>query len=719
MPRWKFSLSDLTPLLVWTAAAGALAWHLTAPSGIVAACAGAIAGSAAVLLLASAPLRLAFLWAAGVLGSLTIAGAVHVLRSSEALSHLLSAGFLYNATESLSWFAWVAIGVALLQVTRQRYPLFAAVEFTCLAAIFVGILAAHRDGFMNRPFFFVDPLWARGRDPLPVLMALGVIVAGLSLFAVAGRRKALRDYGLLALLLALIFILLPAAAIKQLPRLVGSGLGSQDKNGQPRNARGQKGQKGQNGGSSGSNGQDSNGRNEYSFEDQARGGSSSPVAVVNLHDDYDPPYGAYYFRETVFSQFNGRRLVRDTSGAVDQDVSEAFPSPVTKLPTVGSGSALRTTVAMLTDDNRPLALVNAFKLSATPNPDPRRFLRAYDVESQVLRRDMRDLLKRNVGDPGWNTAVWQHYLAVPDDPRYHTLAQQAVSMLPSGLQNLPLAKVAATVELLNKTGIYSLSSRHASAEDPVADFLFGDRTGYCVYFAHSACFLFRTLGIPSRVGAGYAVDARQRGHGSSILIRPSDSHAWPEVFVEGVGWIVFDISPERTLAPPQEPVDSGLQQMMGDMARQSPLNGKDMEPDTPGRPNPPVLRTLAWAILLSLLLAYSIKAWRRLEPHFCSEARTPIVVYRGLLDRLSETGRARLFGETRESFARRNLPLCPALVDMTQLHLRATLGPGPTPNSRGRFLSLYRSASEQLAARVPLWRRIAGLLDPLSWWRVR
>jgi hypothetical protein len=47
--------------------------------------------------------------------------------------------------------------------------------------------------------------------------------------------------------------------------------------------------------------------------------------------------------------------------------------------------------------------------------------------------------------------------------------------------------------------------------------------------------LYRTAGIPARVSQGYAVAARQRGHGASLLIRSGDAHAWPEIYLQGAG----------------------------------------------------------------------------------------------------------------------------------------------------------------------------------------
>ena len=47
----------------------------------------------------------------------------------------------------------------------------------------------------------------------------------------------------------------------------------------------------------------------------------------------------------------------------------------------------------------------------------------------------------------------------------------------------------------------------------------------------------RALGIPARVGSGYAVDESARQGGSAILLSGANSHAWPEIYVDGVGWV--------------------------------------------------------------------------------------------------------------------------------------------------------------------------------------
>src|SRR5205807_1255905 len=113
------------------------------------------------------------------------------------------------------------------------------------------------------------------------------------------------------------------------------------------------------------------------------------------------------------------------------------------------------------------------------------FYRAYDVESYVLRTPWKDLLHAPLGDPKWSSSVRQQYLDLPHDPRYRQLAGEAVQLLREDLRSDPLAQALAVSEWLGKNGVYSTKSNHAGNADPVADFLFGDGTGYCIYFAHS------------------------------------------------------------------------------------------------------------------------------------------------------------------------------------------------------------------------------------------
>ena len=124
----------------------------------------------------------------------------------------------------------------------------------------------------------------------------------------------------------------------------------------------------------------------------------------------------------------------------------------------------------------------------------------------------------------------------------------------------------------------------------------------------------RALGMPARVGAGYVVEEAARQGGSAILLSGANSHAWPEMYVTGVGWVIVDVSPERSLDPPVQPPDADLQQLLGEMAR-----GQKPMPQSEWRPLEPALamvrklpgciaRTLLVFVPLLLVLGYARQA---------------------------------------------------------------------------------------------------------------
>lgn len=89
--------------------------------------------------------------------------------------------------------------------------------------------------------------------------------------------------------------------------------------------------------------------------------------------------------------------------------------------------------------------------------------------------------------------------------------------------------------------------------DPVDEFLFVTRRGFCEHYASSFTFMMRAAGIPARVVVGYQ-GGEQNELGSHLLVRQYDAHAWSEVWLEGQGWVRVD--PTAAVAP--ERIELGL-----------------------------------------------------------------------------------------------------------------------------------------------------------------
>ena len=84
--------------------------------------------------------------------------------------------------------------------------------------------------------------------------------------------------------------------------------------------------------------------------------------------------------------------------------------------------------------------------------------------------------------------------------------------------------------------------------DPVDEFLFESRRGFCEHYAAAFTVLMRAAGIPARIVTGY-----QGGDinplGDYLIVRQRDAHAWSEVWLANRGWVRVDptaaVSPQR------------------------------------------------------------------------------------------------------------------------------------------------------------------------------
>jgi hypothetical protein len=626
-------------------------------------------------------------------------GAVGALRLKDVLMALLTASIVSTTMRACS----------------TRRAIFSVFELLLVVVAFAQLLLPHRHGAINRPFHLADSIIALGWDPTWLFLFMGGSATVLGLVLLLREQsfgRAVLNLGIIGLLLALIVVATPVVGMPPPPD-AGGGLGLR-----PNESEGADGEKQREERRSAAN-SELEFRNEYDA-----GGDRIPVAVVLFHDDYSPPSGVYYFRQGAFSQYNGRKLVVSGRQDIDNDLIPQFPSrslQVGDAPALNENRGpLETTVALMADHTQPFALEAPIEVEPRQNPSPNRFRRVYRVTSGVLIADYAAMLDAQVGSPRWTKEQWSHYTEAPSDPRYRELAAQIAGDLPAEVADNPIAKAFAIAGWLSKEGIYSLKNQHSGAGDPTASFLFGDRTGYCVHFSHAATYLMRTLGVPTRVATGYAVSESARQGGSSLLLSGAASHAWPEVYVEGFGWVVLDIYPERALDPPEQPMDADLQRLLGELARGAspiPLSATDL----------PEIRELArrvtwtagaWllALVASILISlYFVKAWRRLAPSFASPASLPRVAYRAELDRIGEVAVRRKPGESRESFANRIRDRLPSFERLTNAHIAAAFG-GHEPDS-GELREAASSVRRDVRSRFPLWKRFLGLITPWSWLR--
>lgn len=82
----------------------------------------------------------------------------------------------------------------------------------------------------------------------------------------------------------------------------------------------------------------------------------------------------------------------------------------------------------------------------------------------------------------------------------------------------------------------------ALGANPVDEFLFDSRKGFCEHYAASFVTLMRAADIPARVVVGYqGGEVNPIGPlGEYLIIRQSDAHAWTEVWLGERGWVRVD-----------------------------------------------------------------------------------------------------------------------------------------------------------------------------------
>lgn len=106
---------------------------------------------------------------------------------------------------------------------------------------------------------------------------------------------------------------------------------------------------------------------------------------------------------------------------------------------------------------------------------------------------------------------------------------------------------------------YTLDAPDGDGRDnleTVADFL-DARAGYCSHYAAALAVLGRALGVPTRMVLGYAPGSGDPEQGDgSYAVAAGQLHSWTEAYIDGVGWVPFDVTPASPDAPAASDADT-------------------------------------------------------------------------------------------------------------------------------------------------------------------
>lgn len=184
------------------------------------------------------------------------------------------------------------------------------------------------------------------------------------------------------------------------------------------------------------------------------------------------------------------------------------------------------------------------------------------------------------------------------------------------------------------------------------------KCGYSVHYATAAALMLRYYGVPARYVEGYylsAEEAAQYEPGETIVLDESHAHAWTEYYLDGVGWIPFEVTPgyidEEELQAASQLIADGMGDGTGRSYNQNPLTYTPPTAPKEEQQTPDLnhvfrfeAKDLIFVLLVLLILTLMggivliIRKWQRLRRFFQSmhekgnrEAITELFAYGEML----------------------------------------------------------------------------------------
>jgi transglutaminase-like putative cysteine protease len=279
--------------------------------------------------------------------------------------------------------------------------------------------------------------------------------------------------------------------------------------------------------------------------------SPGDIAELGLSDDpafrvwfrgRPPPPELRYWRVLVLEEFDGRVWRRrgdgDGGGA---EVAAAGPLVDYRIVLEPTERSWLPALDTVTDWPRNLAArSSAASLVYTEGGMAER-RGVTNRLSYALRSD----LGAHLAPSGLSVAARHRDLGLPAASAPRTRALAATLRATAGDDRAYVNAVLARFR--NEPFSYTLSPPLLGAE-PVDEFLFGTRAGFCEHYASAFTVLMRAAGIPARVVIGYQ-GGEANSYGGYLLVRSASAHAWSEVWLAGSGWTRVDptaaVAPER------------------------------------------------------------------------------------------------------------------------------------------------------------------------------
>ncbi len=159
----------------------------------------------------------------------------------------------------------------------------------------------------------------------------------------------------------------------------------------------------------------------------------------------------------------------------------------------------------------------------------------YEVRALIANPTIQELRFAGTDYPAW---VTERYLQVPPkmEAQLKELAEEITAQYPTSFE-----KAQAITSFLRREIEYqsTITEMPPQGEDPLLWVLFDHKKGFCMYYASAEVLMLRTIGIPARMAVGFAEGEFDEQRDRYTVAR-LNSHAWPEVYFPGIGWVEFE-----------------------------------------------------------------------------------------------------------------------------------------------------------------------------------
>lgn len=284
---------------------------------------------------------------------------------------------------------------------------------------------------------------------------------------------------------------------------------------------------------------------------------SGDVAFRVVFEGSPPPARHLYWRGPVLWNYDGR------TWTMDNDSEDNSIEPIESLSV--AGPAVKYTITLEPHNRRSLLLLD---MPATLPPQSRvshdmQALSKEPVESRIRYQASSHFDYTLAARLDRHSIAAALRLPPGGNPQTRALARQWRS---AGYA--PEAIVEAALKMLHEQKFVYTLRPPALGPQPVDDFLFHTRRGFCEHYSSSFVYLMRAAGVPARIVTGYQ-GGEMNPVSNYMIVRQSDAHAWAEVWIKDKGWLRID----PTAAASPERVESGIQNAIPE-ASQLPLSAQ-------------------------------------------------------------------------------------------------------------------------------------------------